>query len=70
MNDVRTILDALGDTDRRLATPGLAPDERDRLIAHRRSLQARFDGLQHRTDYLRQVDAYTASLTAEARVSA
>ncbi|MBW3659442.1 MAG: hypothetical protein KY457_12440 [Actinobacteria bacterium] len=65
MNELRQILDEMTDIDLRLATPGvLVSSHRDELLARRRNLQARFDGLQERPDYLTQVSAYTDALAA------
>lgn len=61
--DVRAILDELTAIDLRLSTPGaLVSGERDGLLSRRRSLQARFDALQERPDYLDQVAAYTSTV--------
>lgn len=63
MNELRQILDEMTDIDLRLATPGvLVSSQRDELLARRRNLQARFDGLQQRPDYLTQVSAYADAL--------
>lgn len=60
MNELREILDEMTDIDLRLATPGvLVSSQRDDLVARRRALQSRFDGIQLRPDYLQQVSAYT-----------
>lgn len=65
MNELRRILDEMNDIDGRLATPGaLVSRQRDELVSRRRALQAMFDGLQERPDYLSQVSAYTAGLGA------
>lgn len=63
MTELRRILDEMTDIDLRLATPGvLVSGQRDELLRRRRTLEARFDVLQQRPDYLSQVDAYADTL--------
>lgn len=65
MTELRRILDEMTDIDLRLATPGvLVSGQRDELLTRRRALEARFDGLQQRPDYLSQVSDYADALAS------